>query len=226
MISYLSNLLIKHNFQNSLDLRKIVSICQQNRGRYYAILYNSQVEYYNKMYFVDLSLRPLIQRFCFNPFYSSALITIFTYPFITKTSLSDGIISGIKIALIGPLLAYALLDMFPSNYTIFLIYLITNIIRSFLSSILFSTLKRSSLGLHSLGILLAGALRGVLLYNCWIFLSNRRFNSNDIFFISMMTKNLLEPLFSKIENNEHSIYILQFFKFNKPSLESIINNLY
>jgi hypothetical protein len=188
---------------------------------------NDKFRYYTEHYIVASLVNPMMDAFCSNGFYSSAIITIISHPFLTSDAkvLVDKIIDGAKLAILGPLLAYALIESLPSSYTILTTYLINNLIRNLVIRILFLSRNKSVFTLTPLlpAILLTGAIRGIIFYNFCFYLKKDGFNYNDIFFFSMIIKNIFEPQIKKYETIDISLRILNIF--NQKSFNYKFNEM-
>lgn len=163
-----------------------------------------QLEYYSKQWCSFRVLSPIIDPICYNTFYSMAIQTIITHPFLIRkdqTSI-DSIIEGVRIALIGPLLAYSLLEILPCYYSGLTLYLVSNIIRSILTRILFLPKNKPILSLlpYLPGIILAAAIRGFIASNLANPMKNLDIDSMDIFFLGMLIRHLFEPQIKKCES--------------------------
>lgn len=172
-------------------------------------LAHPQIVYFNKLYEAGtfskiyegkLSIYNFIKSECKNLGDIKALTNIFS----TLTT-------GLKFAIIGPLLAYCTAYAFSEMLNGFASTIVTNILKTLLAYMLFQfqNLKHLSIFYALLPTMcIAGSIRGFIFYYASVFFKDLNFDSKNIFYFSMIVRHIFEPQVKKIEKFDFSQFII------------------
>lgn len=117
---------------------------------------------------------------------------------IVRESITDTLIIALKTVIVGPFFTYCALS---SGYSILVLSIINNMVRSIAIYMLFSKERKDIYSLipHLPGLLLAGAIRGAIMGAVTVLMTGYGANGKDIFYWSMVIRYLFEPQVRKVE---------------------------
>lgn len=163
---------------------------------------SNKINSFVKSYFLSfLFLNHIIDPLVSDKFLAIGIKLTLT-PLILNQMSQNSFTNGLTEALLGPGLTYCLIHNMPNQYSILTLHLSKCIIRSIAVRLLGLSNKEAILKLFRFlpGIVLAGIIRGFIMYFADMSLQKYSLSDNDIFHWSMIVKFIFEPQVKKCEN--------------------------
>lgn len=160
-----------------------------------------RINKFSKNYFLSFFLlNHVIDPFSPNKFVAWG-VKIMISSFILNGFNKESFVSGIKEVLLLPYLSYLFSLVIPSIYTKLLVSLITGMIRGIVARMIFLPESESYMTVVRLlpGIMLAGAIRGLIMNTIAVWHKDLDFTEDEIFNLSMVARFILEPQIKKCE---------------------------
>lgn len=127
----------------------------------------------------------------------------------TQLKVISTIAEGFKQAMMGPFLTYLGISILPKAYGALINAVLISIVKSIISYLFF---QNTNIQVPLILMLITGSLRGAIYYEASVFFDFLRFESGDVFYLSMWVRQLFEPILKTLEKlniTELSKQILQ-----------------
>lgn len=159
------------------------------------IIVHPLITYYNELQKRSIFSELFENKLNFHDFIKSEFLNLSSSD--TQSKVSTTIISGVKLAMMGPFFTYLGMCILPKAYGALINAILVSIAKSIITYIFFQNANNAQIPF--IIMLLTGSLRGAIFCKASEFFNFLHFEYGDVFYLSMWTRQIVDPIIKFIE---------------------------